>query len=176
MLSIVFLTMMLGGAIFILETEFISTPRVFPEGTYTGLRLLLETYPASILFSLYTLVILTVYFVGRFEFFGTVEIVENGFIFRAPLCKKRVFLYEDLMEFGIDYGWLSVSRQFWIYFAKKPIDPKYRNRINRLKFTKDYMRFQYSKEMYERVYAAAPKEFKKKWERQQALLRRLKEE
>ena len=111
-----------------------------------------------------------------FEVFGTVEIIENGFIFRAPFCKKRVFLYEDLVEFGIDYGWLSVSRQFWFYFAKKPIDPKYRNRINRLKFTKDYMRFQYSKEMYERVYAAAPKEAKRRWERQQALLRRLKEE
>jgi len=111
----------------------------------------------------------------RFEVFGTVEIIDGGIIFRAPFCKKRVFLYEDMVEFGIDYGWLSVSRQFWIYFAKKPIDPKYRNRINRLKFTKDYMRFQYSKKMYDLVYAAAPKDIKKKWERKQALLRRLKE-
>ena len=104
-------------------------------------------------------------FINAYEYLGTVEITDAGLVFRAPFRRKREFRYEELCEFGIDYGGLSVDRQYWIYFCKAPFDKKYRHSINRMPFNGNWMRIQYREDVYKALYAAAPKAIQKRWDR-----------
>lgn len=104
-------------------------------------------------------------FINAYEYLGTVEITDAGLVFRAPFRRKREFRYEELCEFGIDYGGLSVGRQYWIYFCKAPFDKKYRHSINRMPFNGNWMRIQYREDVYKALYAAAPKAIQKRWDR-----------
>ena len=91
-----------------------------------------------------------------YEFFGSMEICSEWIVFRGVFKKPRVFMYEELKDVGIDYGTLSGTRQFWIYFSKKIIDKKYTHNILRLPFSPDTMRVQYRKTVYEALIKAVP--------------------
>ena len=112
-----------------------------------------------------TLITAILFCANGFEYFGIVNIKDTGIVFHALFHRKRVFLYKDLQEFGIDYGWLTIDKKYWIYFCKIPLGSKYRHRINRMPFKKYYMRIEYTEKVYQALYDAAPKEIKKQWER-----------
>jgi len=83
-----------------------------------------------------------------YEFFGTMAIGDNSLIFNAPFRRQVVFLYSDLVDVGIDYGFISKTRQFWIYFSCEAISSQYCHKITRLPFNKTYMRIQYRDNVY----------------------------
>ena len=65
-----------------------------------------------------TLAAVLVFSWNGYEFLGSMEICSEGIVFRGIFRKPRAFLYEELKDVGIDYGILSGTRQFWIYFRK----------------------------------------------------------
>lgn len=95
------------------------------------------------------LILLGILFANSYEYFGTVEILSDRVIFRAPFHRSRSLLYEDLKDVGIDYGIVSPGyRQFWIYLSKETIPHKYFHNILRLPYSPGTMRIQYRADLY----------------------------
>lgn len=115
----------------------------------------------------YALVIFfwAVVFYAHYWNFGTVEITESGLIFRAlfGLGGKRVFLYDELEEFGMDYSLLQGHKTYRIYFCKKPFDPKWRHNILRISpHKKDYILMDYNEKIYRELYENVPLKARKR--------------
>lgn len=146
----------------VVKYEFIDHGRRAPEGMYSGLHLFFEEHALTFLFAVPIVVTLIVYIVARFQFFGTVEVIENGLILHAPLSKKRVFLYDELEEFGMDYSWTQGRKTHRLYFCKTPFDPKWRHNILRMSCTKDHMLMAYNETIYRELYDNAPPKVKKR--------------
>ncbi len=103
-----------------------------------------------------------IFFIAGDQCLGTVEVIENGLIFYAPFRKKRVFLYDELEEFGMDYSWTQGSKTHRLYFCKTPFDPKWRHNILRMSCTKDHMLMAYNETIYRELYDNAPPKVKKR--------------
>lgn len=104
-----------------------------------------------------SVILLGVLLRSRYEYFGRIEIYPDRVVFRTLFCKPRVFLYSELADIGIDYGFLSLDhRQFWIYFSKVPLDTRYTHNILRLPFSAESMRVQYRRELYDALLDAMP--------------------
>ena len=66
---------------------------------------------------------------------------------------------------------LSLTRQFWIYFSKEKIPPKYIHRINRLKFSKTTMRVQYNKNIFAALVYYTPSDISKRIRKGYSIIR-----
>ena len=111
------------------------------------------------------------YIVDGYQFLGTWRITEEALVFYAPLRKPRVFRYEEIVDMGIDFGYLSLDRQFWIYFGREKLPRKYANRINRLPMSKKYMRVQYSEKVFNALLQNVPSHMRKRVEGMRSTIR-----
>lgn len=85
---------------------------------------------------------------NAYEFWGAVEVTEEELILSAPLKRSLRFRYADIVDIGMDYGWVTVNRQYWIYVGKKQIPHTYCHRINRLPINQEFIRFQFSEDVF----------------------------
>lgn len=103
-----------------------------------------ENWLSFVVISLPFFVYWIVIFLNAYEFLGYLRICDTEIAFCAPFRKTYRLDYEAIKDIGIDYGCLTVNRQFWIYFGKKRIPSQYVHRINRLPMNQDFMRIQYT--------------------------------
>lgn len=96
-----------------------------------------------------------------YEFFGFCCICDDRIKFYSLARPPRTLFYSDIKYVGIDFGMLSVTRQFWIYFSKTELPYKYHHRINRVPFTKNTMRVQYNKKTYNILLETLPPKLSK---------------
>ena len=108
---------------------------------------------------------------NAYEYFGVVKIQDDCLEFHAIFHRPRRLYYCDLQSIGIDYGMLSLTRQFWIYFSKEKIPPKYIHRINRLKFSKTTMRVQYNKNIFAALVYYTPSDISKRIRKGYSIIR-----
>lgn len=108
---------------------------------------------------------------GSWEYFSSFKIQENGLRFAAPFRRTIFISYEKMVEVGIDFGMLSGQREFWIYFATEPIPKEYRNRINRLKMSRDCLRIRFRQDVYNDLLHRTPKEISKQLSRSYSVIR-----
>lgn len=100
-----------------------------------------------------------------YEYFGYVEITDSNLICYAPFSKPLVFNYSDITDIGIDYVWLSVHKQFWIYVGIKKVPDEYCHRINRLPINHSYVRIQFSEEVFAALLNKLPDKLRKRLQR-----------
>lgn len=105
------------------------------------------------------------------EFFGIVKLSETELIVLAPFRRALRFPYSEISDIGIDYGSLSVGVQFWIYIGKEKIPAKFCHRINRLPFSKKYVRIQYSPKVFVALRESLPESMRKRFNHCQTTLR-----
>ncbi len=110
-------------------------------------------------------------FIAQFEAFGVMYITDDGLVFRAPFHRTRKLYYKDIKYIGIDYGKLSLTKQFWIYFSLDRIPQKYYHKINRMRQTKRTMRVQYNEKVFKSLIQHLPKPLNKKLEASYSILR-----
>ena len=97
-----------------------------------------------------------------YEVFGTMRIEDDGLLFRAPFRKRVKMAYSNIKYMGIDYGLLSLTKQFWIYFGSEPLPMKYRHRINKMKMNEKIMRIQYNQDVFDALVAQMPHDLSKR--------------
>lgn len=97
--------------------------------------------------------------------FGTMHITNEGLVFKAPFKRTVKMPYKEISFLGIDYGVLSLTKQFWIYFSREPIPLKYRRRINRMKMNSNTMRIQYRKELFDALVLQLPRDLSKRMDK-----------
>ena len=97
-----------------------------------------------------------------YEVFGIMRIEDDGLLFRAPFRKRVKMAYSDIKYMGIDYGLLSLTKQFWIYFGSEPLPMKYRHRINKMKMNGKIMRIQYNQDVFDALVAQMPRDLSKR--------------
>lgn len=78
------------------------------------------------------------------EAFGTIIVDENYLILKTPMRRKIKLRLSEIKYFGIDYGVYSGGRHFWIYFSTVPIPKKSIHAIQRLKYSKNTLKIEYS--------------------------------
>lgn len=100
-----------------------------------------------------------------YDSFGTMHITSEGLVFKAPFKPTVTIPYEEIKYLGIDYGVLSLTKQFWIYFSCEPIPHKYRHRINRMKMNSGTMRIQYRKELFDALVFHLPRDLSKRMDK-----------
>jgi len=128
--------------------------------------------PVSLLLpALPVIVFLTVGICNAHEFWGIVRISDCELTVIAPFRKPIVFLYEDIVDIGIDYGTLMVRDQFWIYIGKSTVPAQFCHRINRLPVNFEYIRIQYSPRTFSALREKLPKNTKKRLENSQTILK-----
>lgn len=98
--------------------------------------------------------ILTIIFVavlildGR-EFLSFYAVSDDVLRFYTPFRKTIHIDLRKCAEIGIDYGVISGGvKQYWMYFSMKPVSASYFHKITRTKYTRDFIRIQYSEEKY----------------------------
>ena len=97
-----------------------------------------------------------------YEVFGTMRIEDDGLLFRAPFRKMVKMKYSDIKYMGIDYGLLSLTKQFWIYFGSEPLPMKYYHRITKMKMNRKIMRIQYNQDVFDALVAQMPHDLSKR--------------
>lgn len=104
---------------------------------------------------------LLVCIINAYEYFGIVIFSGSELTCYAPFKKTLVFQYSAIQEVGIDYVWLSVNKQFWIYVGNDKISHKYCHRINRLPINQDFVRFQFSEDVFNALLERLPHNLQK---------------
>ena len=99
--------------------------------------------------------------VKSYEFWGYVSITETGVTCYAPFKKKLIFDYSEINDIGIDYCWLSVNKQFFIYLSKQKIDSKYWHKINTLPISQNALRIQFTKDVFDSLLEQLPDKLRK---------------
>lgn len=99
---------------------------------------------------------------NSYEYFGHILIADSEIICYAPFRKPLHYKYSEIQEIGIDYVWLSINKQFWIYVGIDKIANKYCHRINRLPINQSFLRIQFSEDVYNALLDQLPSDLKKK--------------
>ena len=115
-------------------------------------------------------VYLVVGVINAHEFWGIVCITDQKLTVMAPFRAPIIFLYADIVDIGIDYGHLSVHDQFWIYIGKSTVPAQYCHKINRLPINNEFIRVQYSPQVFSTLCKKLPKSTKKRLENSQTSL------
>jgi len=102
------------------------------------------------------------FYVHAYELFGSVSIKTDCLILRAPLHKTICIRWKEVKELGIDYGMLSVSKQFWIYISNTTIQKQYVHKITNLPFSSSCIRVQYSKHVFNSFIHYLPSDLRKR--------------
>lgn len=112
-----------------------------------------------------------------YEIFGHMKIQGDAVAFFHPFRGKRKLLFSEIKYIGIDYGVISGGvKQFWIYFSKVPIPPKYVHNMNRMALSKQTMRIQYRREVFESLIYYLPKDLSKRLRANYSIIRLYKKE
>lgn len=107
-----------------------------------------------------------------YEAFGCMEIQEDGLLFRSLFRGKRKLQFSEIYHIGIDYGVLSGGvKQFWIFFSKEKIPKKYIHNMNQMPFTKQTMRIQYSRKVFDALVFYLPKDLSKRLNASYSIIR-----
>lgn len=106
-------------------------------------------------------VFLTVCIINSCEYFGKVLIDESRIVCYAPFRKALIFKYSEIREIGIDYAWLTVNKQYWIYIGSAKIPNNYCHKINRLPINQNYLRIQFSEDVFSALLQHLPVDLKK---------------
>lgn len=99
---------------------------------------------------------------NAYEYFGFVIISDSELTCCAPFKKPLIYKYSNIQEIGIDYAWLSVNKQFWIYFGNDKIPHKYCHRINRLPINQSFARIQFSEDVFDALLERLPHDLQRK--------------
>lgn len=132
----------------------------------------------TVLFVFLPVELLLLFFLCRtYEAFGHMKIQEDSILFRHPFRGKRKLLFSEIKYIGIDYGVISGGvKQFWIYFSKVPIPPKYIHNMNRMALSKQTMRIQYRREVFDSLVYYLPKDLSKRLRANYSIIRLYKKE
>lgn len=131
-----------------------------------------DSNPVSLLLpALPVIVYLAVGIYNAHEFWGIVRITDCELTVMAPFRKPITFLYEDIVDIGIDYGTLIVRDQFWIYIGKSTVPTQFCHKINRIPVNSEYIRIQYSPKTLSALCEKLPKNAKKRLENSQTILK-----
>ena len=109
--------------------------------------------------------------VNSFWYFGLYRVNDTGISFYAPFRRSIHIQYHDIAYIGIDFGVVSGSRQFWIYFSTEPIPAKYVHKIHGLPLNRKYMRVQYSDKRFEELLCVLPEKQKRALSKAATILR-----
>ncbi len=120
-----------------------------------------KDWPSVIVVLCPLLVFLTVCICNSYEFFGKILIDDSQVICYAPFRKSLFFEYSEIREIGVDYAWLSVNKQYWIYLSSEKIDKKYWHKINRMPINQIHLRIQFSENVYNTLLQHLPNDLKK---------------
>lgn len=112
-----------------------------------------------------------IYIINGYEYWGLWKIENDGIRFFSLIRPGFLMNYADIQHVGIDYWNANGTRQFWIYFSKNKIDSKYLHRINRLPFTREHMRIQFSEEAYGELLKSLPADKAKQLNRAHSVIR-----
>lgn len=107
---------------------------------------------AGILFLIGTVI------VNGYEYLGTMEILPDRLVFRAPLHRAITFKFAEIADIGIDYGVVSGRKIFFIYIGKQHIPQEFTHQILRMKFTEKTMRIKYRHSVFSALLNALPKQ------------------
>lgn len=128
-----------------------------------------------LLLSFYLFLMITLF--APYEAFGHMKIQEDSLLFRHPFRAKRKLLFSEIKYIGIDFGVISGGmKQFWIYFSKVPIPPKYVHNIPRMALSKQTMRIQYRREVFDSLVYYLPKDLSKRLRANYSIIRLYKKE
>lgn len=120
-------------------------------------------------------VIMLVYLINciihSFWYLGLYRLKDRGISFYAPLRKSIHVPYDSIRYIGIDFGIVSGSRQFWIYFSTDPIPAKYVHKIHGMPVNRKCMRVQYSDKRYQELLNVLPDKQKKELIKAATILR-----
>ena len=120
-------------------------------------------------------VIMLVYLINciihSFWYLGLYRLKDRGISFYAPLRKSIHVPYDSIRYIGIDFGIVSGSRQFWIYFSTEPIPAKYVHKIHGMPVNRKCMRVQYSDKRYQELLNVLPDKQKKELIKAATILR-----
>ncbi|MCI7019198.1 MAG: hypothetical protein MR913_05195 [Clostridiales bacterium] len=105
------------------------------------------------------------FFVPAFQFFSICVIRENCLELRAPFHHSKRLDYSEIQYVGIDYGVLSLTKQFWIYFSKEPIPMKYYHNIVKMPLSNKMFRIQFSMKTYKLLLENTPLSISKQLEK-----------
>ena len=163
-LLLAFLMLISGGGVYL----FISLLPVI-----TDLQILLNgggLAVVALLLSAYAAIII-VCVVHSYEYFGTVILYDNYLELKAPFRKTIRINYGQIVDVGIDYVWLSISKQFWIYISTIAVQPLYVHRINRVPYSSTTIRIQYRPSAYKVLLKTMPQKLNKKLDRLSSTIR-----
>lgn len=128
-----------------------------------GIVVFLREHWLSLMLSLGLLsVYLVVCIYNAYEYFGYIQITDSELICSAPFRKPLVYKYSEIQEIGIDYVWLSVSKQYWIYCGIDRIPYEYCHKINRLPINQSYIRIQFSEKVFAALLSKLPFDLQKR--------------
>lgn len=134
-----------------------------------------EGHAFFLLLALY--ILMWVALVVPYEAFGYMEIQENAVLFRHPFRGRRKLLFSEIKYIGIDYGVISGGmKQFWIYFSKEPIPRKYLHNMNKMPLSKQTMRIQYRRKVFDALVYYLPKDLSKRLNANYSIIRLYKSE
>jgi len=99
------------------------------------------------------------------------RINEKCISFYAPFRKSVHIQLDTIQYIGIDFGIVSGTRQFWIFFSTKPIPAELIHKIHKIPFNKNFMRIQYTKKKYEELLGFLPETKRKDFIKAATILR-----
>lgn len=135
---------------------------LYDQGQYSVVEFLRERWLSLVLPLGSPVVYFLVCINNAYEYFGYVLITDSELICYAPFRKPLVYKYSEIQEIGIDYVWLSVSKQFWIYVGIDKMPNKYCHRINRLPINQSFVRVQFSENVFNALLKRLPHDLQKK--------------
>ena len=93
---------------------------------------------------------------SRYELCGRMTFTSEELILRAPFRSTKRLRFDEIKYIGIDYGVYSGVRHFWIFFRKEPIPLKYQHQIHKETLTKDRIRIEYDKKIFDKIISSLP--------------------
>jgi len=130
-----------------------------------------DAYKVYIFFICLISVYLINCFIHSFWYFGLYRLSNTGISFYAPFRKSINLPYSSIRYIGIDFGVVSGSRQFWIYFSTEPIPAKYVHKIHGMPVNRKCMRIQYSDKRFQELLNVLPDKQKKELIKAATILR-----
>lgn len=130
-----------------------------------------DVYTFCIIMAVLILIYLINCFIHSFWYLGLYQLKDVGISFYAPLRKSIHLPYDSIRYIGIDFGVVSGSRQFWIYFSMEPIPAKYVRKIHGMPVSQKCMRIQYSDKRFQELLNVLPNKQKKELIKAASILR-----
>ena len=138
---------------------------LYEQCQYNLMSLLSEYWLVLVMLLSILVVYLLICFHKAYEYWGYITIDDSKLICHAPFRKPLAYWYSEIQEIGIDYGWLSVNKQFWIYLGTERFPIQYCHRIHHLPISSSFVRIQFSEPVFNALLEQLPRELQKKLRR-----------